>query len=951
MATQEQNWWEAYPEANSPTPQSPPSGPLASPPARADKPPEPKTTYRTLSPDEVSQRGLPEGTYQISSEGKVDPIGSQPKVKPEQTDAQRAEAERSLRETIDKLDALAFDAADNNGWGETGFTGSIMRNIPGTAARDLSGAITSVQANTAFDKLQNLKQNSPNGGGLGGNTSDADMALLKSSVANLDQTQSQDSFFGQVAQAKKSYLSMLKQLNPAAAEEYAKRKGIRFDEAGNPTLYYVDGADPRAKRDPFGVLPDQSPPEGGGGGGGYSSNDWAQGLKYGLGDIAQGAGNVIGVALNPVNATINKIAGTNLSTDAGTALRETLGLPENPNKIASAINQTGVAALSGAGLARGAATIANPGALRSALSIFGKTPIADTVAGAAAGGASEEAKQADMGLAGQVGAGILGGMAGYAGARGVAARALGERAPKAVMKAADDLGVQMLPADVGGVGTRMATGGFGRTFGGIPIAEGAQKSIDSAALARNRIANEIGTVSDNVGAGQAVRRGFEKFGKGSKDRADELYSQVSIPAESNVQLNNTRTALAEVTQGLRSNPELSKLWAGHPRLKASLEALTPTDTSGAGQVQFRMASQKLTSAQESYDQLRNQVVAPERLAQARKAIEDARNELDEAMIAANRPPEGGQLSWADMNRFRSIVGEIIGQPGVKRDGSDIAALRKLYGALTSDMEATASQAGPRALQEFRRANQYWRGREARIDDVFSSLLGKDNGRSDEAVFKQINQWAQTSGGDFNRVARAIRSMPKDEADTVRATIVQRMGLAPARRQDVTQEVFSPAEFAAQWNGMSPRAKSVLFPNQNHRNDLDKLADLMDRMKRAGEYQNFSNTSLGVNVTAQGTLAYANFPAAAVLALGQFGVGKLLASPRFARAIASTYQLPEAVAARKLTEQLEVLATREPLLANDVKAVLDYVNKSVSQSPVRAAATEEEQDGRRVPPKR
>lgn len=930
-------------------PAAPQGGPVYGAPAKPETPPQPKTTFRTLTPDEIAGRGLPPGAYQISSEGKIDKVGDAPKNA--QTDDQRMQAKQSLMETIDKLDNLAFDALDNGGWGETGFTGSVMKNVSGTAARDLSGAITSVQANTAFDKLQNMKMNSPNGGGLGGNTSDADMALLKSSVANLDQGQSSPSFFGNVAQAKRSYLQMLERLDPEAAAAYSKKKGIRFDEQGNPTLVYVDGEDSREKRDPFGVLGGQTPPDGGGGGGGgdpYSLSSISNGVSYGLGDIAEGAGDLVGLVGNPVNATINAAIGSNLSTDLGKSLREGLGFAQNPNKVASAINQGATSALGGAGVARGIASVATPGAWQNALLTFGRTPVADAVSGAAAAGAGEVAQQNGAGTLGQVGAAIAGGVGGYKAAGAVANRLMGTRTPNALMQAADDLNVQMLPADVGGVGTRMATGAFGRTLGGIPIAEGAQNSINSAAAARNKIAANIGDATDNVGGGQAAKRGFDKFEKSSKERADTLYGNISVPAESTVQLANTRTALSEVTQGLKSNPELSKLWTNHPRLRATLEALTPTDTSGAGRVQFRQASQKLTSAQDTYDQLRNQVVPPERLAQARKAIEDARLELDNAQITANRPPEGGELSWKDMNRFRSIVGEIIGQPGLARDGSDIAGLRKLYGALTTDMEATAAKAGPRALTEFRRASQYWRGREARIDDVFATLLGKDGKRSDEAVFKQINTWAQGQGGDFKRIAQTIRSMPADEAETIRATLVQRMGMAPARRQDVTQEVFSPAEFAAQWNGMAPRAKSALFPNQQHRQDLDKLASLMDGMKRASEYQNFSNTSLGTNLAVQGTLAWASLPAALGLALGQFGAGKLLASPRFARAIASTYKLPEAVGKRKLAEQLKVVASREPLIANDVRGVLDFVNKGAVQSPGRAAA-DEEANGRGEPP--
>lgn len=704
--------------------------------------------------------------------------------------------------------------------------------------------------------------------------------------------------------------------------------------------------DDRPEQDIVGQLGADGKNPNGGGGGGPTGSAWSA-IGAGVGDVISGAlNNTVGLVSNPVTNTIAEAMGYAPTSNLGEDTRAALGLPKG-NPTASAIIQGASGGMSIGGLARQSARMAT-GAAGNALATLGATPARDAVAGAGAVMGGQAASALGGGPAAQIAGGLAGGLAGYRGAGAVANRALGQRVPNALMQNADDLNVQMLPADVGGVGTRMATGAVGRTLGGIPIAEGAQASINSAASARNRIAGSIGEATDNAGGGQAAKRGFDAFTKSSRERADELYGNISIAPETSVELANTRGALVQVTQGLKSNPELSKLWVNYPQLRATLEALTPTDTSGAGQIQFRMASQKLTAAQDAYDQLRNQVVAPERLVEARKAIDDARAELDSAQITANRPPEGGQLSWQDMNRFRSIVGEIIGQPGVSRDGSDIAALRKLYGALTTDMETTAALAGPRALTEFRRATQYWRGREARIDNVFATLLGKDGQRSDEAVFKQINQWAQGTTGDFKRVAQTIRSMPEDEASTIRATLVQRMGMAPARRQDVTQEVFSPAEFAAQWNGMAPRAKAALFPNQQHRQDLDKLASLMDGMKRANEYQNFSNTSLGTNLTAQGMLAWANLPAALGLGLAQFGAGKLLASPRFARAIASTYKLPEAVGRKKLTEQLSVVASREPLLANDVKGVLEFINRGAAQSPTSAAA-QDEPNGGRVPP--
>lgn len=54
-----------------------PTGPLPGAPPKPDKPNEPKTTYRQLTPAEAKERGLdPSKPYQISSEGRIDPLSN-----------------------------------------------------------------------------------------------------------------------------------------------------------------------------------------------------------------------------------------------------------------------------------------------------------------------------------------------------------------------------------------------------------------------------------------------------------------------------------------------------------------------------------------------------------------------------------------------------------------------------------------------------------------------------------------------------------------------------------------------------------------------------------------------------------------------------------------------------------------------------------------------------------
>lgn len=693
------------------------------------------------------------------------------------------------------------------------------------------------------------------------------------------------------------------------------------------------------------VAPANGAPSGGGGPGGGVSD----GLLQGVGSIVEGAASIPAIVVDPIATTLGRALGYgDYTSDFASQVRGDLGLPANQDRTANALIKGGTSALTGSWLARGASALAGSQPVRNALASFGATPARDAAAGvgAAAGG---EIGQEVGGTPGRVIGTLAGGVGGYGAGSALARQAGGIRTPNALAAAADRQGVDLLPADVGGVGTRMATGAVGRTLGGIPLAEGAERSIATAAGARNRVAANVGDVSDPAGAGQAARRGFSEFTKSSAARAGQLFERVSVPADAKVQLGNTRQALGDVTRGMQSNPELSKLWASHPKLRASLEALTPTDVAPQGRQAFIEASDKLSKAQDAYQVARSNVTSPAEQNAARQAVEQARSEVQAAQEVAATPPQGGELSWNDMKRFRSIVGEIIGQPGVAADGSDVAGLRKLYGALSSDMEVSAARAGPKALQEFRRANQYWRGRESRLEDVFSTLLGKRDQRSDEAVFKQINSWAQSGGSDFSRLARTIRSMPEDEANTVRATIIQRMGMAsPARGGE---DVFTPDVFSTQWNGLNSRAKTVLFPNKQHRQDLEDIASITTAMKRAGEYRNFSNTALGANLTGTGLTALsgpAGLLTAAAYSGATFSLGKLLASPRFARVLASTKSLPEAEAGRKLSQQLTVIAARDPALRADAKGLQEYLNQAFAQSPTRAAANDEP-NRRREPP--
>jgi len=509
-----------------------------------------------------------------------------------------------------------------------------------------------------------------------------------------------------------------------------------------------------------------------------------------------------------------------------------------------------------------------------------------------------------------------------------------KQARQAAGQAAARQDITMMPADVGGTGTRMASGIVRRTLGEIPMAEGARKAVASAANARDRVAGSIGRVTDEVGAGQAAQRGAKAFIRNSEARAEQLYETISVPATASAQTGNTRTALAELTKGLESNPRLSRIWTGNAKLKATLNALMPLETEASRAAAASKADDAVVAAQQGLQGakadldrvfsvahakgLRLPELSPSAVREARVAVSNAEGGLSKAMAdksslldAHAKPIEDGSVSWDDMKRLRSIVGKIVGQPGLSADGHTTAALRKFYGALSSDMEVTATAAGPRALTEFRRATQYFRGRSDRIDNVLSGVLGSDMQKGGEAAFQQINRWAAKGSGDSRSLARALRSMPADEAGTVRATVFSRMGQSSPGRQNADGLEFSPAEFGTQWNKMSNRAKSFLLPDAKHRADMNDIAVAMDGMKRAGQYANTSNTSLGVNAAAHASGMLAAPLLTAAIAGGEFSMGVLLSSPRVARALVRMPKTASPGAVRSTISHLGAIAKNEP----------------------------------------
>lgn len=315
---------------------------------------------------------------------------------------------------------------------------------------------------------------------------------------------------------------------------------------------------------------------------------------------------------------------------------------------------------------------------------------------------------------------------------------------------------------------------------------------------------------------------------------------------------------------------------------------------------------------------------------------------DNKLVDYQKALESGPLSWADTKAFRSYVGKIIGKPSLTSDGASDDAMRALYGSLSQDMEQAAAAHSPEAAKAFARANQYWRGRQSRIDDVVSKIVGKDRNLSAEQATAQLERWSREKGGDFNKLYRAMRSLPEDEANDVRAYFIDRMGMAPAGGQDAAKEVFSPDIWMTNWNSLSDRAKAVLFKGE-HRKALDDLAKVFSGMKASRLFANPSGTGYSVWGATNAAMATTDLMTFGLSSVGQVGAGGLLGSPRFARWLVALGKKPNPSAQLAHIGQLTAIARSEPIIANDIFTLQQRLADAFVQPASLRSAAEENDD--------
>jgi hypothetical protein len=253
------------------------------------------------------------------------------------------------------------------------------------------------------------------------------------------------------------------------------------------------------------------------------------------------------------------------------------------------------------------------------------------------------------------------------------------------------------------------------------------------------------------------------------------------------------------------------------------------------------------------------------------------------------------IPYEAVKKIRSIVGEQLADAPFAGDVPR-SQWKKLYSALSDDIEVNAAGAGQQAKDALSRANRYHAAGMKRIDAI-SAVIDKNGGP--EAVFRAATSGAKEGATTLRAV---MQSLPNEARKVLSASVLRRLGRSTPGKQDALGEAFSTETFLTNWNTLSPQAKAVLFDRfgSAFRQDMDAVASVASNLRSGSKvFQNPSGTAqAGLGAATAGAFALSvlqgNVGTATAIGGGVATANlasRLLTYPRFVKWLAKTTKAP------------------------------------------------------------
>lgn len=291
-----------------------------------------------------------------------------------------------------------------------------------------------------------------------------------------------------------------------------------------------------------------------------------------------------------------------------------------------------------------------------------------------------------------------------------------------------------------------------------------------------------------------------------------------------------------------------------------------------------------------------------------------------------------------LKALRTKIGNELDNKSLLTDTTN-AELKKLYGALSEDMKSAAENAG--ALNQFTRANNYWKAGRSRIDEVLNPIVSiGDAEKIYSKVFGKEGQVLKNVGG--STIRKLMRSLPKASQKDVSSEFIRRMGTkspGSAGFEDIGTS-FSPARYITQYNKMPNEAKKAVFDRvPGLRQATDDLARTSAAVKEGFSMANNSGTAgqlMFMSLLTGGIGgAYGGSEGAAVgigALLAPAAAAKLMTNPKFVRWLADAGKIsisdPNSIG--PFMGRLYAIAEGEPLVQEYVESLNNAFRPAVSQ---------------------
>jgi len=487
---------------------------------------------------------------------------------------------------------------------------------------------------------------------------------------------------------------------------------------------------------------------------------------------------------------------------------------------------------------------------------------------------------------------------------------------RSVLDRSVDAGTEFFLSAVGQRGGELLTEGTKRVLGG-----GTQKAKQLAAKFRSlRIDPPAGAVSSsNTVATLEQALGASPFSSDVvQKQATRVLEQITQAAKNTVAKIGTPVSKAEAGSVIRTAASNA---AG--RFKATQNAAYEKAFDLIGK-DAPVALDAVRALRESLENQLNE--APGSL---QRSLGQAINTLKTIEMDATESAVSGTIPFSALRQIRTAIGKDLDEPLLAGStGSQNAAMRQVYGALTEDMSAVAKLAGPEARKALEVADRYTRAW-MNTAGVTLNKIGKFD--TDEQAYN----FAMSRLGDGGTNLQRLRNQfEPEEWDTVAASVLEKIGLARPGAQDATGEVFSVNTFFTNWSKMSAEAKNALFGGKRYaemREGLDTLVDVASSLKGVEKLANTSNTGrvlityltltgAGTGLAEMGTGQGAGALSAFLVGgLGSRYSAKLITSPKFINWLTTPVTNPNGIGPH--FGRLTAIAAEDPALKEPIAAFL------------------------------